>query len=97
VPATFGGVAANGRECGRIASVCIFPEWRRRRVAAYQRITSPGRKRGRCVPRCGLGRCRLGQAEEVARLKLDAYQAGPLHGGQEHRLGSRPFHHAAAA
>jgi len=84
-------------ESGRIACVWIFSVWRRRLVVAYRRITSRGRKRGRCPPRSGLGRCRLGQAEKEARLEPVANQVGPINGGQKQRIGSKPLHDAAAA
>jgi len=65
--------------------------------ASPRRITSRGRKRGRYPPRCGLGRYRHGQAGKGEMLELAADQSGPLHGGQERRLGSGPFYDAAAA
>jgi len=83
------------------ADIDICSHWWRRRIAACRRISSRGRKRGRCPPRCGRSRCRLVQAEEGARLELVADQAGPFHGGRGPASGPGHFrpplpHNAAA-
>jgi len=64
-----------------MASVCTFSQWRRLRVAVCRHIPSRGRQRGRCPPLCGLGCCRLCEAEEGARLELSADPAIPFTAG----------------
>jgi len=80
-----------GRECGRIASVCTCSQWRFPCVAVCRRITSCGRQRSRCPPRCGFGWCLICQAEEGARLELAADQACPFTAGGDSVPGPSRF------